>query len=166
MGTMRFGNDQFAPILGYMDLVQGNIMIKRVYYVECLNHNLFLVGQFCDADLEVAFWKSTCFVRDLQGKDLLMGNHGSDLYIISLQETSSPTLICFMAKASPTQAWLWLDQLFPSCEMGKAKISTFKTKIVPSSKEWLNLPHMNLSGSMRIKSINGKKYILKIIADY
>ncbi|GJV64365.1 retrovirus-related pol polyprotein from transposon TNT 1-94 [Tanacetum coccineum] len=52
-------------------LVQGNIMIKRVYYVEGLNHNLFSVGQFCDADLEVAFQKSTCFVRDLQGNDLL-----------------------------------------------------------------------------------------------
>nr|GFB28150.1 hypothetical protein [Tanacetum cinerariifolium] len=36
-----------------------------------LNHNLFSVGQFCDADLEVAFKKSTCFVRDLQGNDLL-----------------------------------------------------------------------------------------------
>nr|GEW29588.1 hypothetical protein [Tanacetum cinerariifolium] len=38
-----------------------------------LNHNLFSVGQFCDADLEVAFRKSTCFVRDLQGNDLLTG---------------------------------------------------------------------------------------------
>ncbi|GKC59256.1 hypothetical protein Tco_1086854 [Tanacetum coccineum] len=55
MGTVRFGNDQFAPILGYGDLVQGNITINRVYYVEGLNHNLFSVGQFCDADLEVAF---------------------------------------------------------------------------------------------------------------
>nr|GEZ13399.1 integrase, catalytic region, zinc finger, CCHC-type, peptidase aspartic, catalytic [Tanacetum cinerariifolium] len=36
-----------------------------------LNHNLFLVGQFCDANLGVAFKKSTCFVRDLQGNDLL-----------------------------------------------------------------------------------------------
>nr|GEU44073.1 retrovirus-related Pol polyprotein from transposon TNT 1-94 [Tanacetum cinerariifolium] len=52
MGTVRFGNDQFAPILGYEYLVQGNITIKRVYYVEGLNHNLFSVGQFCDADLE------------------------------------------------------------------------------------------------------------------
>ncbi|GJS60634.1 retrovirus-related pol polyprotein from transposon TNT 1-94 [Tanacetum coccineum] len=69
--TVCFGNDQFAPILGYGDLVQGNITIKRVYYVEGLNHNLFSIGQFCDADLEVAFWKSTCFVRDLQGNDLL-----------------------------------------------------------------------------------------------
>ncbi|GJS94614.1 retrovirus-related pol polyprotein from transposon TNT 1-94 [Tanacetum coccineum] len=63
--TVHFGNDQFALILGYGDLVQGNITINRVYYVEGLNHNLFLVGQFCDADLEVAFQKSTCFVRDL-----------------------------------------------------------------------------------------------------
>nr|GEV17905.1 retrotransposon protein, putative, unclassified [Tanacetum cinerariifolium] len=72
LGTIRFGNDQFAPILGYGDLVQGNVTINRVYYVEGLNHNLFFVGQFCDADLEVAFRKSTCFVRDLQGNDLLV----------------------------------------------------------------------------------------------
>ncbi|GJT57768.1 retrovirus-related pol polyprotein from transposon TNT 1-94 [Tanacetum coccineum] len=106
MGTVCFGTDQFDPILGYRDLVQGNIMINRVYYVKGLNHNLFSVGQFCDADLEVAFRKSTCFVRDLQGNDLLTGNCGSDLYTISLQETNSSTPICLMAKASPTQAWL------------------------------------------------------------
>nr|GEY85600.1 integrase, catalytic region, zinc finger, CCHC-type, peptidase aspartic, catalytic [Tanacetum cinerariifolium] len=73
LGTVCFGNDQFAPILGYGDLVQGNVTINRVYYVEGLNHNLFSVGQFCDADLEVAFRNSTCFVRDLQGNDLLTG---------------------------------------------------------------------------------------------
>nr|GEZ18729.1 retrovirus-related Pol polyprotein from transposon TNT 1-94 [Tanacetum cinerariifolium] len=32
-----------------------NVTINMVYYVEGLNHNLFSVGQFCDADLEVAF---------------------------------------------------------------------------------------------------------------
>ncbi|GJW83689.1 retrovirus-related pol polyprotein from transposon TNT 1-94 [Tanacetum coccineum] len=88
-----------------------NITIKRVYYVEGLNHNLFSVGQFCDADLEVAFRKSTCYVRDLQGNDLLTSNRGSDLYTISLQESTSSTPICFMAKASPTQAWLWHQRL-------------------------------------------------------
>nr|GFA90181.1 integrase, catalytic region, zinc finger, CCHC-type, peptidase aspartic, catalytic [Tanacetum cinerariifolium] len=70
LGTVKFGNDQIAPILGYGDLVHGAVTIKRVYYVEGLNHNLFSVGQFCDADLEVAFRKSTCF-RDLKGNDLL-----------------------------------------------------------------------------------------------
>ncbi|GJY85350.1 hypothetical protein Tco_0499376 [Tanacetum coccineum] len=104
LGTVWFRNDQFAPILGYRDLVQGNITIKRVYYVEGLNRKLFSVGQFCDVDMEVAFKKSTCYIRDLQGNDLLTGTRGSYLYTIALQESSSPTLICFLAKASPTQA--------------------------------------------------------------
>ncbi|GJZ51911.1 hypothetical protein Tco_0606426 [Tanacetum coccineum] len=102
--TVKFGNDQIAPILGYGDLVQGNITIKRVYYVEGLNHNLFSVGQFCDADLEVAFWKSTCYVRDLKGNDLLTGFRGSDLYLITLQDTTSPNPICLIAKATSSQA--------------------------------------------------------------
>ncbi|GJU41978.1 retrovirus-related pol polyprotein from transposon TNT 1-94 [Tanacetum coccineum] len=48
---------------------------------------------------------------DLQGNDLLTGNRRSDLYTISLQETTSSTPICFMVKASPTQAWLWHQRL-------------------------------------------------------
>nr|GEW60900.1 Gag-Pol polyprotein [Tanacetum cinerariifolium] len=111
LGTVRFGNVKFVPVFGYGDLVQGNVTINRVYYVEGLNHNLFSVGQFCDADLEVAFRESTCFVRDLQGNDLLIGNRGSDLYTISLQESTSSTPLCLMAKASPTQAWLWHQRL-------------------------------------------------------
>ncbi|GKC77869.1 retrovirus-related pol polyprotein from transposon TNT 1-94, partial [Tanacetum coccineum] len=147
-------------------------------------------------DLEVAFWKSTCFVRDLQGNDLLTGNRGSNLYIISFQETTSSTHICFMAKVSPTQAWLWhrrlphinfdyinllskkdiviglpklkyvKDQLCSSCEVSKEKRSSFKKKVVPSSKGWLNLLHMDLCSPMRVASINEKKYILVIVDDY
>nr|GEV09191.1 retrovirus-related Pol polyprotein from transposon TNT 1-94 [Tanacetum cinerariifolium] len=122
--------------------------------------------------------------------DLLIGNRGSDLYTISLQELTSSTPLCLMAKASPTQAWLWhrrlshlnfdyinllskkdvviglpklkfiKDQLCSSCELSKAKRSSFKSKAVPSSKGRLNLLHIDLCGPMRIARINGKKYIL------
>ncbi|GJS06530.1 integrase, catalytic region, zinc finger, CCHC-type containing protein [Tanacetum coccineum] len=51
-GTVKFGNDHIAPILGYGDLVQGTITIKRVYYVEGLNHNLILPWSILYADLE------------------------------------------------------------------------------------------------------------------
>ncbi|GJU41250.1 hypothetical protein Tco_1194207 [Tanacetum coccineum] len=71
IGTVRFGNDHFAAIMGYGDLQMENILISRVYYVEGLGHNLFSIGQFCDSDLEVAFRKHTCFVRNLEGVDLL-----------------------------------------------------------------------------------------------
>nr|GEW64804.1 hypothetical protein [Tanacetum cinerariifolium] len=111
LDSVKFRNDQIAPILGYRDLVQGTVTIKRVYYVEWLNHNLFSVGQFCDADLEVAFWKSTCYICDLKGNDLLTGSYGTDLYSITLQDTSSPNPICLMAKATSSQAWLWHRRL-------------------------------------------------------
>ncbi|GJT73556.1 hypothetical protein Tco_1032842 [Tanacetum coccineum] len=51
-GTVRFGNDHIAKIIGYGDYQMGNVTISRVYYVEGLGHNLFSVGQFCDSDLE------------------------------------------------------------------------------------------------------------------
>ncbi|GKC65874.1 retrovirus-related pol polyprotein from transposon TNT 1-94 [Tanacetum coccineum] len=136
-----------------------------VFYVEGLNHNLFSVGQFCDADLEVAFRKFTCFVRFLQGNDLLTGNRGSDLYTISLHETTSSTPICFMAKASPTQAWLWHRRL-SHLNFDYINLLSKKDVVVPSSKGRLNLLHMDLCGPMRVASINGKKYILVIVDDY
>nr|GFB49070.1 integrase, catalytic region, zinc finger, CCHC-type, peptidase aspartic, catalytic [Tanacetum cinerariifolium] len=111
LGTVKFGNDQIAPIIGYRDLVQGAVTIKWVYYVEGLNHNLFSVCQFCDADLEVAFRKSMCFIRDLKGNDLLTGSRGTDLYSITLQDSNSPNPICLMAKATSSQAWLWHRRL-------------------------------------------------------
>ncbi|GJX04550.1 retrovirus-related pol polyprotein from transposon TNT 1-94 [Tanacetum coccineum] len=153
--TVKFGNDQIAPILGYGDMVQGTITIKRVYYIEGLNYNLFSIGQFCDADLEVAFWKSTCYIRDLKGNDLLTGSRGINLYSITLQDSTTPNLICLMAKATSSQAWLWhhrlshlnfdtinllsknnivngipklkfvKDHLCSSCELGKAKKKVF-----------------------------------------
>ncbi|GJV35545.1 retrovirus-related pol polyprotein from transposon TNT 1-94, partial [Tanacetum coccineum] len=173
-----------------------NVTIKRVYYVEGLNHIKFSVGQFCDADLDVAFRKSTCYIRDLKGNDLLTGSRGTDLYSITLQDSTSPNLIFLMAKATSSQAWLWhyrlshlnfdtinllsknnivngllklkfvKDHLCSSCELEKAKRKSFHTKTTPSSKRRLQLLHMDLCGPMRVESINGKKYVLVIVDDY
>nr|GFA37880.1 integrase, catalytic region, zinc finger, CCHC-type, peptidase aspartic, catalytic [Tanacetum cinerariifolium] len=86
--TVRFGNNDFAVIVGYGDVVIGSMTIKKVYYVEGLGHNLFSVGQFCDKGLEVAFRKSTCFVRNKDGVDLLTGDRSSNLYTIALIEVA------------------------------------------------------------------------------
>nr|GEY96623.1 retrovirus-related Pol polyprotein from transposon TNT 1-94 [Tanacetum cinerariifolium] len=118
------------------------------------------------------------------------------IWRISLQESTSSTPLCLMAKATPTQAWLWhqrlshlninyinllskkdiviglpklkyvKDQLCSSCELSKAKRSSFKSKAIPSSKGRLKLLHIDLCGPMRVANINGKKYILVIVDDY
>nr|GFA44740.1 retrovirus-related Pol polyprotein from transposon TNT 1-94 [Tanacetum cinerariifolium] len=187
MGTVRFGNDHVADILGFGDLQWGNILISRVYFVEGLGHSLFSVGQFCDSDLEVAFRRNACFVRNLKGVDLLKGDRSKNLYTINLHEMASTSPICLMARASSTKSWLWHQQLShlnfdtindlarndlvaglpkfkyhkehlcPSCEQGKSKRASHPPKPVPNSRQRLHLLHMDLYGLMRIASINGKR---------
>ncbi|GJR49414.1 hypothetical protein Tco_1399935 [Tanacetum coccineum] len=104
--TVRFGNDHFCAIMGYGDYVVGDSVISRVYYVEGLGHNLFSVGQFCDSDLEVAFRKHSCYVRDTDGVELLKGSHGSNLYTISVEDMMKSSPICLLSKASKHKSWL------------------------------------------------------------
>ncbi|GJV93097.1 retrovirus-related pol polyprotein from transposon TNT 1-94 [Tanacetum coccineum] len=196
LGTVKFGNDQIAKIMGYGDYQIGNVTISRVYYVEGLGHNLFSVGQFCDSDLEVAFRKHTCFVRNLEGVDLLSGSRETNLYTLSIGDMMASSPICLLSKASKTKSWLWhrrlshlnfgainhlaknglvrglpklkfeKDHLCSACAMGKSKKQTHKPKSEDTNQEKLYLLHMDLCGPMRVASINGKKYILVIVDDY
>ncbi|GJR83469.1 retrovirus-related pol polyprotein from transposon TNT 1-94 [Tanacetum coccineum] len=165
LGTVHFGNDHVAAILGFGYLKWGNILITRVYFVEGLGHTLFLVGQFCDLDLHVAFRRNTCFIRILEGVDLLKGNRTTNLYTINLHEMASASPICLMAHATSTKSWLWnqrlshlnfdtindlakndlvtclpkfkydKEHLCPSCEQGKSKRASYPPKPVPNSKQ-------------------------------
>ncbi|GKC36122.1 retrovirus-related pol polyprotein from transposon TNT 1-94, partial [Tanacetum coccineum] len=112
LGTVKFGNDQVAKIIRYGDYQIGNVIISRVYYVEGLRHNLFSVGQFCDSDIEVAFRKHTCFVRNLEGIDLLSGSRGTNLYSLSIGDMMASSPICLLSKATKTKSWLWHRRLY------------------------------------------------------
>ncbi|GKD97424.1 retrovirus-related pol polyprotein from transposon TNT 1-94 [Tanacetum coccineum] len=167
-GTVRFGNDHIARIMGYGDYQLGNVTISRVYYVEGLGHNLFSVGQFCDADLEVAFRKNTCFIRNLEGVDLISGSRDTNLYTIYLDDMLKTSLICLLSKASKTKSWLWhrrLSHLNFACALGKSKKSSHQPKAEDTNQEKLYLLHMDLCGPMRVASINRKRYILVIVDD-
>ncbi|GJU70121.1 retrovirus-related pol polyprotein from transposon TNT 1-94 [Tanacetum coccineum] len=175
---------------GYGDYVQGNITVCHVYYVEGLGHNLFSVGLFCDGDLEVAFRSKTCYMRNLEGEDLLIGDRQSNLYTISISDMAASLRVCLMFKATSTKSWLWhrrlshlnfgtindltkhdlvdgllkfkygKDHLCSACERGKSKKSSHPPKVIPSTHSKLELLHMDLCGPMRVASINGNKYIL------
>ncbi|GKC55893.1 retrovirus-related pol polyprotein from transposon TNT 1-94, partial [Tanacetum coccineum] len=196
LGTVKFGNDHVAKILGYGDYQIGNVTISRVYYVEGLGHNLFSVGQFCDSNLEVPFCQHTCFIRNLEGVDLLTRSRGNNLYTLSLGDMMASSLICLLSKASKTKSWLWhrrlshlnfgainhlarhglvrglpklkfeKDHLCSACAMGKSKKKPHKPKYEDTNQEKLYLLHMDLCGPMRVASVNGKKYILVIVDDY
>nr|GFA54576.1 hypothetical protein [Tanacetum cinerariifolium] len=167
LGTVRFGDNDFAVIAGYRD-----------------------VG------LEVAFRKSTCFVRNEDGVDLLTGDRSSNLYTIALNEGASNSSTCLLAKASSSQSWLWhqrlshlnfatinnlvknnfvqglpkmkfeKDHLCSTCEQGKIHQKHHKSKTAFASNKPLYLLHMDLCGPMRVQSINGKRYVLVVVGDY
>ncbi|GKC40256.1 retrovirus-related pol polyprotein from transposon TNT 1-94, partial [Tanacetum coccineum] len=169
LGTVKFENDHVAKILGYGDYQIGNVMISRVYYVEGLGHNLFSVGQFCDSNLEVAFRQHTCFIRNLEGVDLLTGSQGNNLYTLSLGDMMVSSPICLLSKASKTKSWLWhqrlshlnfgainhlarhglvrglpklkfeKDHLCSACAMGKSKKKPHKPKSEDTNQEKLYL---------------------------
>ncbi|GJV63650.1 retrovirus-related pol polyprotein from transposon TNT 1-94 [Tanacetum coccineum] len=161
LGTVRFGNDQIAWIMGY-----------------------------------VAFRKNTCFIRNLEGADLLSGSRNTNLYTISLDDMLKSSLICLLSKASKTKSWLWhrrlshlnfgtlnklvkdglargiprlkfqKDHLCSACALGKSKKTSHQPKAEDTNQEKLYLLHMDLCGPMRVASIKGKRYILVIVDDY
>nr|GEV24912.1 retrovirus-related Pol polyprotein from transposon TNT 1-94 [Tanacetum cinerariifolium] len=146
--------------------------------------------------LEVAFRKSTCFVRNEDGVDLLTGDRSSNLYTIALNEGASNSSTCLLAKASSSQYWLWhqrlshlnfatinnlvknnlvqglpkmkfeKDHLCSTCEHGKIHRKHHKSKTVFASNKPLYLLYMDLCGPMRVQSINGKRYVLVVVDDY
>nr|GEV63276.1 ribonuclease H-like domain-containing protein [Tanacetum cinerariifolium] len=139
--------------------------LDEVTNLQWLNYNLFSVGQFCDADLEVAFRKSKCYIHDLKGNDLLTAwlwhRRLSHLKFDTINLLSKNDIVVGLPKLKFIK-----DHLCSSCELGKAKRNSFHTKTTPSSKRRLQLLHMDLCGLMRVASINGKRYVLVIVDDY
>ncbi|GJW63582.1 retrovirus-related pol polyprotein from transposon TNT 1-94 [Tanacetum coccineum] len=176
LGTVKFGNDHVAKIMGYGDYQIRNVTISRVYYVEGLGHNLFSVGQFCDSNLEVAFRQHTCYIRNLEGVDLLTGSRGDNLYTLSLGDMMASSPICLLSKASKTKSWLWhrrvshlnfgainhfvrhglvrglpmlkfeKDHFCSACALGKSTKKPHKPKSEDTNQEKLYLLHMDLCG--------------------
>nr|GEW58361.1 hypothetical protein [Tanacetum cinerariifolium] len=160
LGTVRFGNNDFAVNAGYGDVVIVSMMINKVYYVEGLGHNLFSVGQFYDKGLKVAFRKSTCFVRNEDGVDLLTGDRSPNLYTIALNEVTSNSLTCLPKMKFEK------DHLCSAYEQGKIHRKHHKSKMAFASNKTLYLLHMDLCEPIRVQSINEKRYVLVVVDDY
>nr|GFA72842.1 retrovirus-related Pol polyprotein from transposon TNT 1-94 [Tanacetum cinerariifolium] len=157
--------------------------------IECMLSKL-------SSDLEVTFHQHTCFIRNLNGVDLLTSSRGNNLYTLSLQDMIASSHIFLLSKASKTKYWLWhhrlshlnfgainhlarqslvrglsklkfeKDHLCLACAMGKSTKKSHKPKSEDTNHEKLYLLHMDLCGPMRVESVNGKKYIIVIVDDY
>ncbi|GJR55297.1 retrovirus-related pol polyprotein from transposon TNT 1-94 [Tanacetum coccineum] len=195
LGTVKFGNDQVAKIMGFGDYQIGNVTISRVYYVEGLWHNLFYVGQFCNSNLEVAFRQHTCFIRNLEGVVLLTGSRGDNIYTLSLGNMMAYSPIYLLSKASKTKSWLWhrrlshlnfgainhlarhglvrglpklkfeKDHLCSACALGKSSKKPHKPKC--RKCQWKEMIQVRLKETVcRIRTDNGTEFVNQTLREY
>ncbi|GKC86411.1 retrovirus-related pol polyprotein from transposon TNT 1-94, partial [Tanacetum coccineum] len=110
-------------------LVQGNIMINKVYYVEGLSHNLFSVGQFWDADLEKQLHQlqSVSWLKPHQ----LKHGYGIEGFLILTSTTST----CFQRRMSLTKNSVVERQNRTLAEAARSMLSASKLPLFDEIKE-------------------------------
>ncbi|GJU73677.1 retrovirus-related pol polyprotein from transposon TNT 1-94 [Tanacetum coccineum] len=159
MGTVRFGNDQIAKIMGYGDYQLGNVTISRVYYVEGLGHNLDI--NLYTISLDDMFKSSPICLLSKASKTKSWLWQLSHLNFGTLNQLAKQGLVRGLPKLKFKK-----DHLCSACSLGKSKKSSHKPKAEDTNQEKLYLLHMDLYRPMHLESINGKKCILVIVDDY
>ncbi|GJU65949.1 retrovirus-related pol polyprotein from transposon TNT 1-94 [Tanacetum coccineum] len=113
--------------------------------------------------LEVAFSRNICFVKNLDGVNLLKENHSINLYTINLHEITSSSPICLLTRATSTKSWLWHQRL---SHLNFDTINKLAKDNIVKGLPKFKYTKDHLCPSLRVKNINGKQYILVIMDDY
>nr|GEX41562.1 ribonuclease H-like domain-containing protein [Tanacetum cinerariifolium] len=100
-GTVHFGNNDFAVIAGYGDVIIGSMTIKKVYYVEGFDilHKSLSRSFTCKSILppwkqarKIYYWDLTSGIRSC-GELLKRRNYRSDLKPFLINSNEKPNLI-------------------------------------------------------------------------
>ncbi|GJS61751.1 retrovirus-related pol polyprotein from transposon TNT 1-94 [Tanacetum coccineum] len=143
--TVRFGNNHFGAIMGYGDYVIGDSVISR-----CIQTTFVDMLE----DVDGVEW-------NLKNKSWLWHRRLNHLNFGTINDLARKDLVRGLPRLKFEK-----DHLCSSCQLGKSKKYTHKPKSENTIMEVLHTLHMDLCGSMRVQSINGKKYILVIVDDY
>ncbi|GJX13280.1 retrovirus-related pol polyprotein from transposon TNT 1-94 [Tanacetum coccineum] len=153
--TVKFGNDQIAPILVAFR--------KSTCNIRDLKGNDLLTGSHGTDFYSITLQDSTtpnpiCLTAKVTSYQAWLWHRClSYLNFDTINLLSKNNIVNGLPKLKFVK-----DHLCSSCELGKAKRKSFHTKTTPR----LQLLHMDLCGPMWVESINGKKYVLVIVDDY
>nr|GEV12515.1 hypothetical protein [Tanacetum cinerariifolium] len=171
LGTVRFGNDHVAVILGFDDLQWGNILISRVYFVEGLGNqttNLYTINL-----LEMASAFPICLMAYASStKSWLWHQRLSHLNFDTINDLAKNNLVSGLPKFKYHK-----EHLCPSCEQGKSKRASHPPKPVPNSRSKDEAPDVIKTFLKRITVIlqslviiiridNGTKFKNQVLKEY
>nr|GEU67171.1 retrovirus-related Pol polyprotein from transposon TNT 1-94 [Tanacetum cinerariifolium] len=159
LGTVKFGNDQIAPILGYGDLVYGVVTIKKGNYLLAGSRGIDLYSITLQ---DTSSPNPICLMAKVTSSQAwLWHRRHSYLNFDTINLLSKNDIVIGLPKLKFIKY-----HLCSSCELRKAKRKSFQSKTTPSFKRRLQLLHIDICGPMRVASINGRKYVLVIVDDY
>ncbi|GJZ06164.1 integrase, catalytic region, zinc finger, CCHC-type containing protein [Tanacetum coccineum] len=175
IGTVCFGNDNFAAITGYGDYIHGNITICHVYYVEGLGQISLVLDNFV---MEIWKWLFVLIhVMFKIWKEMICSTDGRSIrfYILLISDMAASFPICLMSTQLQQSHGYGIDDfhiwkrssLFACCKRKNQRKLLFPPKLIPVNTPNWELLHMICLGLMRVafRSLD-MKYILVIVDDF
>ncbi|CAN1142556.1 Retrovirus-related Pol polyprotein from transposon TNT 1-94 [Linum perenne] len=176
--------------------INDKTFLNKVFLVEGLKHNLLSISQICGDTNRVIFESDLCYVESIKDhKILFTGFRRGDIYVVNLIKMNNTKEICLLTvKENERLAWhrklghvsigilsklssLDLVKGLPkldktkdffcdACAKGKQTRSSFKSKSDISSKDCLDLIHLDLFGPASSASLGGKSYVFVLVDDF
>nr|GEY61627.1 hypothetical protein [Tanacetum cinerariifolium] len=153
LGTVRFGNNDFAVIAGYEDVVIDGVDLLT----GDRSSNLYTIVLN-----EVASNSSTCLLaKASSSQSWLWHQRLSHLNFATINNLVKNNLVQGLPKMKFEK-----DHFCSACEQEKIHRKQHKSKTAFASNKPLYLLHMDLCGLMHVQNINGKRYVLVVVDDY
>ena len=190
-GFVTFGDGSKKKVIGKGNIsIPGLPSLPNALYVDGLQANLISISHLSDEGLSVMFGKVDCSILKENGQVLLKGKRSSDnCYCLE-----SNLISCNLSTSEQVEVWHQrlghmnyrdlkvLDRLnvvrgLPKlgkkvegvcgpCQQGKQTKSVHKKGKYLSTKEPLELLHMDLMGPIQTESLGGRRYILVVVDDF
>ncbi|GJR60793.1 retrovirus-related pol polyprotein from transposon TNT 1-94 [Tanacetum coccineum] len=143
---------------------QSNTSVLNTKTVNAVNDDLNIVCVSCGKDVFMLSHEK-CVARYVLSRDSRVKRALFTTPVAAKSKDLGATYVVVKSRLSVAKTLTETNKV-SICEQGKSKKASFPLKMVPSTESKLELLHMDLCESMRVESVNGKKYILVIVDDY
>ncbi|CAN1292083.1 Retrovirus-related Pol polyprotein from transposon TNT 1-94 [Linum perenne] len=176
--------------------INDKTFLNKVFLVEGLKHNMLLISRMCGNTNRLIFESDLYYVESIKDHRILFtGSRRGDIYVVNLfNMNNEKEIYLLLVKDNEKIAWhrklghvsigilaklssLDLVKGLPkfdktkdffcdACAKGKQTCCSFKSKTDISSKDCIDLIHLDLFGPANSGSLGGKFYVFILVDDF
>ncbi|KAI3740016.1 hypothetical protein L2E82_30432 [Cichorium intybus] len=112
-GIIHYGNNATGEIKGYGMITNGKLTIRKVAYVEGLQHNLISVSQLVvGTGLKVSFDEDGSELIEKKTKKLVLkSKRKGEMFPLDMKPIKGKPAICLLTRGANDDSWLWHRRL-------------------------------------------------------